>query len=61
MVHDLRGRDVATLIDAEMSAGEWTVEWDGLDSTGIAVPSGVYLARLETQTGIQTVKMTLTR
>ena len=61
MVYDLRGGVVATLVEGEMSAGEWTAEWDGLDGRGTAVPSGVYLARLETQSGIQTVKMTLTR
>ena len=61
VVYDVRGSVVATLVEAEMSAGEWTVEWDGLDGHGTAVPSGIYLARLETQGGIQIVKMTLTR
>ena len=60
-VHDLRGGRVSTLVDAEMPAGEWTAEWDGLDSRGMPVPSGVYLARLEVPTGVQTVKMTLAR
>ena len=60
-VYDLRGGRVTTLVEAEMPAGEWTVEWDGLDGLGVAVPSGVYLARLKTPAGIQTVKMMLTR
>ena len=60
-VHDLRGGRITTLVDAEVPAGDWTAEWDGLDSQGIAVPSGVYLARLETPSSVQTVKMTLAR
>jgi len=60
-VYDLRGGLVTTLVEAEMPAGEWMVEWDGLDDLGVAVPSGVYMARLATPAGMQTVKMMLTR
>ena len=41
-VHDLLGREVATVLDAVMSAGTHTVRFDG---SGIS--SGVYLYRLE--------------
>jgi hypothetical protein len=60
-VYDLRGSRLATLVEAEVPAGDWSVEWDGLDARGLAVPSGVYLAKLEAPTGIRTVKMTVTR
>ena len=60
-IYDVRGAQIATLIDADMLAGEQTAEWGGLDSRGLAVPSGVYFARLETPTGLRTVKVTLAR
>lgn len=40
-VHDVLGREVATLVDDEQSPGSHTVVWDGTDQ-----PSGVYFYRL---------------
>jgi flagellar hook assembly protein FlgD len=60
-IHDVRGALVATLVAAEVQAGEHAVEWRGLDSQGLAVPSGVYLARLETATGVRVVKVIMAR
>ena len=60
-VFDVRGVQVATLVDADLSAGDQTAEWSGLDDRGLAMPSGVYLARLETSTGVRTVKLMLAR
>ncbi len=45
-VYSVSGRLVRTLVDAELSAGRQTVEWDGRDLDGNALPSGVYLAKL---------------
>lgn len=42
-VHDVSGRAVRTL---EVAAGLLGVTWDGLDDSGRAAPSGLYLARL---------------
>jgi hypothetical protein len=58
---DTRGRVVATLLDRTIPAGTRTVTWNGHDATGLAVASGVYLARLETDLGLQTVKLVLAR
>jgi hypothetical protein len=41
-VHDLLGREVAVLIDAEQPAGEHSLRFDAMD-----LPSGVYLYRLD--------------
>jgi len=43
---DLRGRVVATLLDAPRSAGEHTVIWEGRDDRGGRVASGTYVAEL---------------
>ena len=46
-VFDVRGRLVRTLAEVTFSAGDHVVEWNGTDSRGTAVSSGVYYYRLE--------------
>ncbi len=46
-VYDPRGRLVATLADGPHAAGRHTAVWHGRDARGRFVPSGVYLARLQ--------------
>ena len=61
-VYDLLGREVITLIDGIAEAGEYSVEWDGTNSSGSKVESGVYLYRLNSDNGfVETMKMTLLR
>jgi hypothetical protein len=60
-IYDVRGAQIATIFDADTSAGEQTAEWGGLDDQGVAAPSGVYFARLETAAGVRTVKVMLAR
>ncbi len=45
-IYDLAGRLVRTLVNAEQSAGEHVVGWDGIDQHSRAMPSGVYFCRL---------------
>lgn len=46
-VFDLRGRLVAELTDKLFESGEHSVEWQGRDDAGRAVPSGEYFFRVE--------------
>lgn len=46
-IHDLAGRCVATLLAGPATGGEQRVVWNGRDAAGRALPTGVYLARLE--------------
>jgi flagellar hook assembly protein FlgD len=46
-IFDLRGRLVRVLVDEVLSAGRYEVMWDGTDSSGRAMASGVYLSRFE--------------
>jgi hypothetical protein len=46
-VFDLTGRQVALLESGMQTAGEYTVRWNGRDSAGNRVTSGVYFYRLE--------------
>ena len=45
-VFNMLGQHLATLVDAERSAGAHTAQWDGTDVAGRAVGAGVYIYRL---------------
>lgn len=51
---DIMGRLVDTLIDKQLSPGEYSITWDG--STH---PSGVYFIRLSSENKMKTIKMIL--
>ena len=42
VVHDLRGRVVSILFHGILSAGRWSIVWNGTDATGARAASGVY-------------------
>ncbi len=60
-VYDQRGRRVRTLLAGTLSAGERLVTWDGLDSTGRAVASGVYYVRLTQGANVRVQRVTVLR
>ena len=60
-IFDARGRHVAKLVDHDEAAGWQTSVWDGTSDTGTAMPSGVYLARIETPAGVRTQKLVLAK
>ncbi len=60
-VYNLLGQLVVTLKDNLENTGEHQSVWDGRDAHGLAMPSGVYLYKLETGKSIQTRKMILVR
>ncbi len=46
-LYNIRGQKVKTLIKDELTPGNHTITWDGTDSNGKGVASGVYFARLK--------------
>lgn len=60
-VVDLRGRLVATLVDETVPAGRNEVVWNGMSDAGRAMPSGVYLTRLQADGSVVSGRMTLAR
>jgi hypothetical protein len=46
-VYDILGRLVTTLANSDMPAGTYKVIWNGKDSNGLSVASGLYLYRLQ--------------
>jgi len=58
---DMRGRVVARLLQAPLPPGRHAVTWNGRDTGGREVPSGVYVARLRAGETLMTRKLTLLR
>ena len=56
---DLQGRRVRTLHAGLLPAGPSAMVWDGRDDAGRALPSALYLARVETPAGTATGKLLL--
>ena len=46
-IYSITGQKVRELVSGPMNAGSHSVVWDGLDASGKAVSSGVYLSRLK--------------
>jgi len=58
-VYNIKGEKVRTLVDAEMTASEHTVVWDGRDDNNKSVSSGVYFYKMKADKFVQTRKMIL--
>lgn len=56
-VYDLAGRLVRTLLDEEVKAGNYTVDWDGMDMSSNEVQSGVYFLKAEGFKPVKIVKL----
>lgn len=60
-VFDVRGRLVVRLFDGGVAAGWNRVEWNGLDGSGKAAPSGVYFVKIEAGTRLRFARFVLVR
>ncbi|MCU0452699.1 MAG: T9SS type A sorting domain-containing protein [Bacteroidetes bacterium] len=58
-VYSLLGQMVTTIVDGVREAGTHVATWNGKDATGRAMPSGVYLYRLESGSRMEMQKMVL--
>jgi len=60
-VYNTLGQEVATLVDGFQGAGYHSAIWDGRNSSGNTVSTGVYLYRLVTGGTVQTARMILSK
>jgi hypothetical protein len=60
-LYDVQGRLVRELVDGPGAAGIHAVPWNGRGQDGVAVPAGVYLARLESAHDVSTRKILIVR
>jgi hypothetical protein len=60
-VYDVSGRLVNTLVDGVLGEGKHSVNWNGINSNGANVASGVYFYRMDTKDYTESKKMILLR
>ncbi len=60
-IFDVRGREIAVLLDDMLQAGRQAVVWDGRDAAGRSVPSGMYLVGLRAGAYSEARKLLLAR
>jgi len=60
-IFNLKGQLIRTLVDSSLASGKYSFAFDGLDSEGRALSTGVYLYRLQTPAGALTRKMVLSK
>jgi hypothetical protein len=58
-VYNILGKKVKTLYSGGVKAGNFSYQWDGKNSAGNIMPTGVYFAILKTKNFTQTIKMML--
>jgi len=58
-IFDILGREIATLVNGIQYAGEHKVEWNGKNSAGKLVGSGMYFYKLKSSNGFVSVKKML--
>ena len=61
VIYNILGQDVRFLVDEYKDAGEHTIVWDGKDSQGQQVATGVYFYRLVANDFVDSKKMLLLR
>jgi hypothetical protein len=47
IIYNIQGDEIVSLCNEKYIPGKYTVEWDCMDSTGIHVPPGIYIATLK--------------
>jgi len=58
-VYNMLGQQVAELAHGTVDAGSYTVQWNGMNSSGESMPTGIYFVRLQHPEGVKTHKITL--
>ncbi len=60
-IWDVLGRLSKALLDKSLSAGTYSMEWDGRDDNGTELPSGAYFCRLQREHSSAVTKLLLIR
>jgi hypothetical protein len=58
-VFDAKGRMVNNLVNSYLEAGRYSVKWNGMDASGMSMPTGVYFIRVQSGLEMHTQKMIL--
>jgi len=58
-VYNILGQKVATVVNREMAPGRYTIQWNGMNDSGLKIASGVYFYSLNYGHYLKTKKMVL--
>ena len=58
-VFDAKGRMINNLVNSYLEAGRYSVKWNGMDLSGMSMPTGVYFIQVQSGLDIHTQKMIL--
>ena len=53
------GQEMSTLVDETRTAGIYSIRWNGKDSSGLTLPSGIYICRIRSGNFVDSKKMIL--
>jgi predicted outer membrane repeat protein len=59
VIYDLRGKELVRLVDDHLSSDRYIFQWHSTAANGKNLPSGIYIARLETPEYSKSIKMVL--
>ncbi|MDP6629142.1 MAG: T9SS type A sorting domain-containing protein [Candidatus Marinimicrobia bacterium] len=57
VIYDLLGREIRMLVNKIQRPGRYMIHWDGSNSAGMLVASGMYIYQLQSQNFITTKKI----
>ncbi len=57
IVYDVHGNQISELHKGFQEAGNYTIEWSGINDTGMMIPSGLYFCQLKQAGFAQTIRM----
>ena len=60
-IYDIRGREVATLVNKSLPRGGHKIRWRGQYADGAEAATGLYFGELQTEQGKRFIKMVLMR
>jgi flagellar hook assembly protein FlgD len=56
-VYNILGQEVATLVNSELAAGRYTIDWNGMNSNSEALSTGLYFYQMTAHNFVETKKM----
>ena len=60
-IYNIMGQEIASLVNDFQATGSYSVIWNGTNSSGIEMPSGVYIMKLDTDSQSISNKLSLLR
>jgi hypothetical protein len=58
-IFDVNGRIVNTILNSKVAAGNYKITWNGKNTTGNEMASGIYFARVSVSNYISTLKLVM--